>query len=424
VELQPISGLRASTLEDIIMPSPSVVLEIVDGPAAGKVFTFRRHDTFLLGRSESSSLCLDDDLVVSRNHLQIEIDPPRCFVRDLKSANGTFVNGERIDERWLENGDTISGGKTCIRVRIEETDDQALDFSDANDSLLSLAKTDLMELPPANVAGYQLLEQIGSGSTGVVHKAVHQQTGEIAAVKLIALSRTTDDLILNSMIREACVLCRLDHKRIVKFIDTGVAGEHVFLIMEYVATVDLMAILRRMTTSARIRVACGLIRQVLDGLAHAHDLGVIHRDIKPRNILVAQQDGGLRAKLADFGLAKYFAEAGLSRFSGENEIKGTLSYMAPEQIENSRYATPKADLFSVAATLYTLISDAQIYDCSDGQISIDNILRNGPTPIRRHVPDVPSALLQVLNRALTHDPNARFANAAEMREALTQLSGG
>ena len=102
----------------------------------------------------------------------------------------------------------------------------------------------------------------------------------------------------------------------------------------------------------------------------------------------------------------------------------TLSYMAPEQIENSRYATPKADLFSVAATLYTLIIDAQIYDCSDGRVSIDTILRNCPTPIQRHVPRAPSALVQLMDRALTHDPNARFGNAAEMREALAQFSGG
>jgi serine/threonine protein kinase len=185
-----------------------------------------------------------------------------------------------------------------------------------------------------------------------------------------------------------------------------------------------MAALRSMTKAARIRVACGVMRQILDGLAHAHEMGVIHRDIKPRNILVSQQDRGLRAKLADFGLAKYFADAGLSRFSGENEIKGTLSYMAPEQIENSRYATPQSDLFSVAATLYTLISDAQIYDCSDARVSLDTILRNGPTPIQKYVHNPPSDLMQVLNRALSHDPVARYGSAGEMREALTQLAGG
>ena len=237
------------------MPSPSVVLEILDGPAAGKVFTFRGQDTFWLGRSENSSLCLDDDLVVSRNHLQIEIDPPRCYVRDLKSANGTFVNGERVAERLLEDGDTISGGKTCIRVRIEETDDESLDIMDTADAAVSLARTDLMTLPPACVGGYELLEQIGSGSMGVVHRACHSQTGEVAAVKLIAPSMITDDVIINSMIREASVLCQLDHKRIVRFIDTGVANGHVFLIMEYVAAIDLLAVLRSMTRAARIRGA-------------------------------------------------------------------------------------------------------------------------------------------------------------------------
>ena len=208
------------------------------------------------------------------------------------------------------------------------------------------------------------------------------------------------------------------------FIDTGVANGHVFLIMEYVAAIDLMAILRGMTTSVRIRVACGLIRQVLDGLSHVHEQGVIHRDIKPRNILVSQQDGGLKAKLADFGLAKCFADAGLDRFSGEHEIKGTLSYMAPEQMRSSRDATPQSDLFSVAATLYTLISDAPVYACSNGRVSIDTILSNGPTPIQQHVPQATAQLIQFLNRGLAHDPSCRFGNATKMRESLASLSEG
>jgi len=406
------------------MPSGSVVLEVLEGPAAGKVFTFRGIETFLLGRSENSHLCLDDDLVVSRNHLQIEIDPPRCFVRDLKSANGTFVNGERIVERWLDNGDTISGGRTFIRVRIEETDKASLGVTETGDVFVSLGKTDLMQLPPARVGGYQLQEQIGSGTTGVVYKAVQQETGKIVAVKLISPSMITNDLIINSMVREASVLCKLSHKRIVRFIDTGVANGHVFLIMEYVAAIDLMAILRGMTTSVRIRVACGLIRQVLDGLSHVHEQGVIHRDIKPRNILVSQQDGGLKAKLADFGLAKCFADAGLDRFSGEHEIKGTLSYMAPEQMRSSRDATPQSDLFSVAATLYTLISDAPVYACSNGRVSIDTILSNGPTPIQQHVPQATAQLIHFFNRGLAHDPGCRFGNATKMRESLASLSKG
>jgi serine/threonine protein kinase len=405
------------------MPLQAVVLEVVDGPAAGKVFRFRGQETFSLGRSDTSSLRLEDDLVVSRNHLQIEIDPPRCYVRDLESANGTFVNGERIAERLLKNGDTISGGKTLIRVVIEEPEEDPLDCLDTSGGFVSLAKTDLMELPPASIKGYMLAEQIGNGTMGVVHRAVHSKTRRVVAVKLIAPSMVADEMVVKSMIREASVLRQLDHKRIVRFIDTGVEGSHAYLIMEYVAAIDLMAMLRNMKTAARIRVSCGLVRQVLDGLAHAHDEGMIHRDIKPGNILVSQKDNGLKAKLADFGLAKNFVDAGLSRFSGENEVKGTLRYMAPEQIESSRNATPKSDLYSAAATLYTLISDAQMYDCSDGRVPIDAILRNGPIPIQQHIPDAPSKLVQFLDRGLQHDPTARFQSAREMREALKPLSG-
>ncbi len=405
------------------MPLPVVVLEVVEGPAAGKVFRFRGQDTFSLGRSDTSSLRLDDDLVVSRNHLQIEIDPPRCYVRDLESANGTFVNGERIAERLLKNGDTISGGKTLIRVVIEEPEEDPLDCLDTSGVFVSLAKTDLMERPPASIKGYMLAEQIGCGKMGVVHRAVHAKTREVVAVKLIAPAMVTDEVVVKSMIREAALLRQLDHKRIVRFIDTGVEGSHVYLIMEYVAAIDLMAMLRNLKTAARIRVSCGLMRQVLDGLAHAHAAGMIHRDIKPGNMLVSQQNNGLKAKLADFGLAKNFVDAGLSRFSGENQVKGTLRYMAPEQIESSRFATPKSDLYSAAATLYTLISDAQMYDCSDGRVPIDAILRNGPIPIEQHIPDAPQELVHFLKRGLRHDPAARFQDALEMRESLTQLSG-
>ncbi len=405
------------------MPSPAVVLEILDGPAAGQVFRFRDHDTFSLGRSDTSSLRLDDDLVVSRNHLQIEIDPPRCCVRDLQSANGTFVNGERIAERWLKNGDTVSGGKTLIRVLIEETAEDPLDCLDGSGTFVSLAETELLELPPASIGGYTLAEQIGSGAMGVVYRAVNPRTHEVVAVKLIAPAMISDKASIKSMVREADVLRQLDHKRIVRFIDTGVEGNHVFLMMEYVVTIDLMAMLRSLKTAERIRVACGLIGQVLDGLAHAHAAGMIHRDIKPGNILVSQSNNRLKAKLADFGLAKNLKDTGLSRFSGENEVKGTLRYMAPEQIESCRYATPQSDLYSTAATLYTLISDAAIYDCSDGRIAIDTILSNGPTPIQRHVADAPAELVQFLNRGLQRNPDARFSNAAEMRDAVSQLCG-
>ncbi len=139
---------------------------------------------------------------------------------------------------------------------------------------------------------------------------------------------------------------------------------------------------------------------------------------------VSQQDKGLKAKLADFGLAKNFLEAGLSRFSCENEIKGTMNFMAPEQVADSRYATPQSDLFSVGATLYTLITSQPLYDDCDRSAPIAKILHDGPIPIEKRLPNIPAELKNILRCALAFEPANRFRNADEMREALAELAGG
>lgn len=406
------------------MPSPIVVLEVVDGPASGRTFRFSAQDSFVLGRSDAAQLRLADDVHLSRNHFRIDINPPNCCILDLSSANGTFVNGERVMERWLVDGDTVCGGQTRIVVRIEEpVDNPMAETLVGHGSPPLLSETMVTEPPPQRIRSYLLKEEAGAGSMGVVYRAVHETTGHVAAIKLVTPAGHRDDAAIKSFVREAAVLRTLDHKRIVKFIDTGVECGHLFLVMEYVPTIDLRATLAGMKPSGRIRIACGLMRQILDGLGYAHDNGVVHRDIKPGNVLVARQDNGLKAKLADFGLAKNFLEAGLSRFSCENEIKGTLHFMAPEQVANSRYATPQSDLFSVGATLYTLITNQPIYDDSDRHATLNDIVARGPVPIERRMPDVPAELAALMRRALAQEPSQRFRSADELHDALTGLAG-
>jgi serine/threonine protein kinase len=404
------------------MASPTVILEVVDGPASGRVFRYLQHDLFLLGRSDSADLCLADDSHLSRNHLRIEIDPPHCVVTDLQSANGTFVNGVRIAERTLVDGDTISGGQTLIRVRIGDdggSSELLAEFADADPP----ADTAVMELPPTHVGGYQLTQQLGQGTMGVVYRAMHPNSGELAAVKLLSPAVAASEKSAQAFLREAAILQQLVHKRIVRFISSGIEQGHLYLVMEYVDAVDLTSTLNALSLPSRIRIAAGLLRQILDGLDYAHDRGLVHRDIKPRNILVSRRDTALKAKLADFGLAKNFLEAGLTRFSCDNDIKGTLNYMAPEQVENSRYATPASDIFSCGATLYTLVTGLPIYNLKNSAESLEAILRQGPIPITDRIPEAPHELIHVLNRAMAADPSMRFQSAADMRRALNFLAG-
>ncbi len=401
------------------MPSSIITLEVLDGPAAGRVFCYRGQDTFVLGRSDLAHLRLLEDAHLSRNHFRIELNPPNCTVEDLASANGTFVNGERVMRRNLVNGDTICGGQTRILVRIEESP-EIEPLLQQSQGVISLGETAAMFSLPKVIGGWQLLEQIGQGSSGTVHRAIHTESGQVAAIKMIAMNELAADS-RRVFLREASLLKSLHHKRIVRYLDAGCSEEFLYLAMEYVPEIRLDELWKQTLKKDRVRISCGLIRQILDGLQYVHQQGVVHRDIKPRNMLVSRQDQGLKARLADFGLAKCFRTAGTSGITACHEIKGTVSYMAPEQLADSLRATPRSDIFSVGATLYTLLTSCSIYDASSE--SIDQIVQRGPVPILNRMPDCPAELVSIVERALQRDPAERFESAEQMRESLTVFAG-
>jgi eukaryotic-like serine/threonine-protein kinase len=148
----------------------------------------------------------------------------------------------------------------------------------------------------------------------------------------------------------------LKHPRIVRFIESAhVAGRVVFA-MELIDAVDVKALGQRLTQSQDVPFFCSILRQVLDALDYAHERGLVHRDVKPGNILISRDGVRWRAKLADFGLAKNFQLAGLSQITEDGDVKGTLAFMPPEQRLDSRYAKPTVDIYAAAATLYYFLA--------------------------------------------------------------------
>jgi serine/threonine protein kinase len=170
-------------------------------------------------------------------------------------------------------------------------------------------------------------------------------------------------------------------------------------------------------------MACTLICQVLQGLDHAHGLGFVHRDIKPANVLVSREEGGLVGRLADFGLAKKFENAGFSSMTQEGALLGTVPFMPPEQIVDARLVRPSVDLYSVGATLYHLLADHFPHDFTRSKDPRLVVLRDDPTPLRHHCPWVPEGLADHVRRALARDAADRFATAWAMREALLPFGG-
>src|SRR5262249_19696340 len=158
---------------------------------------------------------------------------------------------------------------------------------------------ELVMLPA--VPGYELQKLLGSGGMGKVYLAKHLTDDQMFALKIIAPESASNEKAMNMFLREINVLSRLDHPRIVRFHEMGIATGLFFFVMEFVDTIDLMRLLDQLSSGTRVKVCAAVMCQVLEGLSHAHKQAFVHRDIKPANILVSRQGKKLRAKLADFG---------------------------------------------------------------------------------------------------------------------------
>jgi serine/threonine protein kinase len=406
-----------------------VALEVASGPHQGKHFEFDRYDTFLVGRGSWSHLCLQDDLHFSRHHFRIEIRPPDCYLVDLGSRNGTFVNGNRVNATFLRDGDVISGGKTEIRVSV--TTGRPRVAVDAPTVLGSFKSTITFERPTETrlekkfasvreIPGYELQEEIGSGSMGVVFRAVHSATAKPVAIKVISPRQSASEAAMQLFVREASLLGRLNHPHIVQCLDFGYNSGQLHLIMEYVPAIPYETVLEEQG-SARTRISCAIICQILLALDHAHEMSIVHRDIKPENVLLWRKGRKLNAKLADFGLAKNYAYAGLSEISRLGDIRGTIAYLAPELVIDCRQARPAGDIYAVGATLYRYLANEFPFDFDDKN-KLAVVLEDDPVPLRRRAPQVPSGVEEIVHRALAKDPAARFPSARVMLKALEPFS--
>ena len=422
-----------------------VNLRVLAGPYQGRVFPFDQHDTFLIGRNNEAHLCLPDDRFFSRNHCLLEIDPPRCFLRDLGSTNGTFVNGRRVNQTFLRHGDQIQGGATVLVVEVsagwerEETVDRQPSIvtveclkcgrreeaqASKPDEKLSFICEDCrddLKRSPQTIPGYEMVRVLGRGGMGCVTLGREIKTGRPVAIKTLLPEAAVSDKAMRRFLREIEVAAALKHPNIVEFLDRGTHNGVVFLVTEFVDGPDAAKLADAHGGVLPYTVAVTLIAQVLDALAHAHTHGFIHRDIKDQNILVLDSKTAPKAKLTDFGLAKNFAQSGMSGVTMAGEAAGTIAYMAPEQLRNFRDVKPLSDIYGVGMTAYNLLTGEMALDLggkSSVAETVKAIFEQPLIPMARRAPNMPAALCEVIDRALHKDQSQRWQSAAAMRTAL------
>jgi serine/threonine-protein kinase len=270
------------------------------------------------------------------------------------------------------------------------------------------------------VGPYRLRQRLGSGGMGEVYLAEHSLLRRPCAVKLIRPERAGDPQNLGRFEREVRATAALTHPNTVEVYDYGHADDGTFYYaMEYLPGLSLEQLVERHGPPPPARVV-HLLRQVCGALAEAHATGLVHRDVKPGNVLVCARGGRHDvAKLLDFGLVQaHGLEAGGEKLTREGAIAGTPAFMSPEQAAGRADLDGRSDLYSLGAVAYFLLTGRPPFERDTVVQTLAAHLGEAPLPPARHRPDVPDDLQAVVLRCLAKDPARRFPAAGELDRAL------
>ena len=268
------------------------------------------------------------------------------------------------------------------------------------------------------IAGkYRLLLRVGAGGMGSVYLCEHILMKRRVALKVLPAGQAEDKAALDRFHREARAVAALDHPNIVRAHDIDREDKLHFLVMEYVDGTSLQDVIKRFGPMNVLRAA-HYVAQAAYGLQHAHEAGIVHRDIKPGNLLI---DRTGTVKILDMGLARFFHDDRdeLTKQYDATSVLGTADYLAPEQALDSHGVDIRADIYSLGATLYYLLAgQSPFQEGTVAQKLIWHQVRE-PRSIQEFRPDVPDELAAVINKMMAKKPEDRFQTPLELAEALS-----
>jgi len=371
-------------------------LTVESGRDKGRFAIIGKEGTITVGRDPRCDVQLTDPMS-SRRHFSITGVNGSYIVKDLGSKNGTFLNGKPLAESKIQLGDQIAVGETLLSF-LHESEEKLKGG-----------------VVGSTIGGYRILERIGRGGMGTVYKATQLSLDRTVALKILAPHLVKDTNFIQRFVREARSAGRLNHPNIVQALDVGSEGETYYFSMEYMAGGSLQERLRqesRLPLAAALKVALDVAR----GLEYAESQGVIHRDIKPDNIMF---DAAGHAKIGDLGIAEILEE-GRRSFVQAAGVWGSAHYMAPEQAAGAEI-DHRVDIYSLGATLYRTLAGRTLFTGASLKEIMDKQINEAPVPITQFVPDLPPQVVRVLEKMLAKNPSARYPNASVLLKDIASL---
>ncbi len=292
----------------------------------------------------------------------------------------------------------------------------------SRDALEKLMISGVMKKEPGapDLPDYEIGKLLGKGGMGAVYLGRNRETGRQVAIKVMLPKVAADEDAAKTFQREIKITQHLKHPNIIAFLDHGYVNGVFYLVLEYACRGNVEEMMDRFEGKLPLGESIPVMRGTLQGLAHAHARGYVHRDLKPQNLLLDEVDGILTPKISDFGLAKNFQMAGLSGMTMTGTVGGTLIFMPPEQVTHYKYVFPASDVFSIGATFYYMLTGSVCYDLFPGADPMSVILEGKVVPIRARNKELPKPLAQVIDQAIQPNKGNRWIDAQLMLEALEE----
>jgi len=275
--------------------------------------------------------------------------------------------------------------------------------------------------PPelADHARYRILAPLGEGGMGVVYKAEHKLMGRIVALKVINKRFIANEQAIERFRREVRAAAKLSHTNIVTAHDAEEANGLHFLVMEFVDGICLDRFTLKQKNPVAVALACHFIRQAALGLQHAHQQGMVHRDIKPQNLILTRKG---HIKILDFGLARVGEEQNEQHLSSPNLVVGTPDYLAPEQARDSHNVDTRADIYALGCTLYFLLTRKVPYPGGSAYEKMFAHTELLADPLSKTRSDVPQEIESILTVMMAKRPEDRYQTPADVAMALAPFA--
>jgi serine/threonine protein kinase len=374
------------------------------GRLAGRQFVIRMGQRFILGRSHQASVRLDDDKV-SRHHVSLELTPQGLVVTDLGSRNGTILGETQLganEPQLSDLEDKLRLGDHVFHIMLQGIDDS---------TRRERARTRRLDEPLLPREEFEILGEIGRGATGRVYAARQKLLKRNVAVKV--LKTECDDETRERFVREGSIMVKINSPYVVEVYDVRLVGDRIYLVMELVNGVSAKD--RLYGGSMSVPEALKIGEDVARGLIAAHAVGVVHRDVKPANILLTSEGS---AKLSDFGIAKELDS--MESLTSTGEGLGTLAYVSPEQAQEAKAVTHKTDLYSLGATIYHLIGGRPPFIPSSAKVLLA-ILDQAPPSLQTLSQDLPPGVVYLVHHMLEKAAEDRPPSAEYVAGELKRL---